>query len=473
MRLVHSRGGAHRREGKILAMFGLLGPVLVGMLGLVVDFGLMMSQFRQAQNAADAGAMAAAWDLLRGRSSSTATTTATTFVQNYNGLSGASVTVNIPPTSGNYQGNSAAAQVIVSVPMTTLFVQVLGVSSTQTVSAKAVAAYEPVTAGEGVGVLDPTAVPGLDSTSNNTYLKVNGRVTVNSTASAAPTGSVSVGHLGGVQATFLRTVGGISSTDQTYITDYTTGQQLSSLYTGQTPEPDPLINLPTPTTSNGVVLVYPNYNNSGTRLSDASSPQALTTTGNTNITLVPGIYSSISLNGGTATFQSGIYVIAGGGLTLKGATITGTGVMFYNTGKDYNPSTGAPDNTDVTNYNPVSSSVTVPTTNNSNFGGIGISPSSGATINLTPSTTSTDPFRGMLLYQRRGNNQAASVNGSSGTLNFNGTIYAQWAKFTVAGNGSYNAQFIVGSLKVTGGGSMTVNYSGQNLGKANEVFLVE
>ena len=47
-------------SGKVLVMFALLLPMLLGMVGLVIDCGLLMVAQREAQNAADAAAMAAA-----------------------------------------------------------------------------------------------------------------------------------------------------------------------------------------------------------------------------------------------------------------------------------------------------------------------------------------------------------------------------------------------------------------------------
>jgi Flp pilus assembly protein TadG len=473
------RPAAGKRSGQTLFLFVLLLPVLLGMIGLVIDTGLMMAARRQAQNAADAAATAAALYLLENNNNTAgAKTMATKYVQNsaYNNLGSATVTPNIPPSSGPYQGNPAAVEVIVSLPVQTWFIQMLGVSSSQTVKARAVAAYEPSSAGEGVGVLNPNASPGLVSQDTNTVLQVNGRVIVNSTSSTSVTSQTG----GGIRANYLRTVGQIASTDRANIWDYNTLKTLTAVYQSQPPQPDPLINLPTPTTANGVQNIYPNYDNKGNRLANATSPQAITVTGSTTITFVPGIYQSITVKGGTVTFQSGIYVLAGGGLSIQtnnSTTITGSGVMFYNTGANYNATTGAPDNTDSANFNPIASPTVAPTssnTGNTSFGSISVSMSNGATVNLTPSTSSTDPFRGMLFYQRRANYQAANVTGSAGgSLTLGGTIYAEWAQFTIAGGGSYNAQFIVGSLTAKGGGTLTINYSGQNLGRANEVFLVQ
>src|SRR5687768_13779480 len=91
--------GRRKRSGKVLVMFALLLPILLGMVGLVIDGGRLMAAHRQAHNGADAAALAGALERLRGRSVAAARTTATRYATTYNGLDGATVTVNIPPSS--------------------------------------------------------------------------------------------------------------------------------------------------------------------------------------------------------------------------------------------------------------------------------------------------------------------------------------------------------------------------------------
>ena len=50
-----------RRPGKVLVLFTMLLPVLLGLVGLVVDGGLMMAAQRRVQNAADAAALGPPW----------------------------------------------------------------------------------------------------------------------------------------------------------------------------------------------------------------------------------------------------------------------------------------------------------------------------------------------------------------------------------------------------------------------------
>src|SRR5262249_27331970 len=114
----------------------------------------------------------------------TALTTANTFVQQYNGLSGAPAlvqgqTFNIPPSQGPYVGNSQYVEVIVKNPVGTWFMRVVGAPSSQWVQARAVAGFPPTMSGIGVAVLDPNAIPGLSLT-GRAKLSVTGTLFVNS-----------------------------------------------------------------------------------------------------------------------------------------------------------------------------------------------------------------------------------------------------------------------------------------------------
>jgi hypothetical protein len=387
--------------------------------------------------------------------------------------------------------------VVITQNVNTLFIQILGINSTQQVSARAVAGYEPVGAGEGVFVLDPTAAPGLQINTNNTRLVVNGDITVNSAgggvdqfgnavsssynADAVKT-SNSTTTPAPIVATTLNVVGGISNLDNVRAYDtafsgngyyYDPSNTDRPLISGVPTAPDPLASssytLPTPTTSSPN-LGSPSINNNSQ--ANLVSPNIYNSSTQTT-TLNPGLYNSITINGGTVVFQPGIYVLqppanAGNGyitLNISGGNVTGSGVMFYNTGSNYIPSTGAPDNSDAN---------TNPTPNSTNFGAISINGSSGSSLNLSPLVDSTSPFNGILFYQRRWNTTTATFTAASGaSMNFSGTLYAKWANFKLAGNGTYDAQFLVGTLEVKGGATVTINAAGKNLGKANLVFLVE
>jgi Flp pilus assembly protein TadG len=448
------------RPGKTLVLFGLLLPVLLGMVGLAIDSGLLLATYRQTQNAADTAALSAAMDLLHGKTTGAATTTATTYVQTYNNLAGATVTINVPPASGPHAGNAAYVEALVSYPYNTSFIQLLGVNRNQTVGARAVAGSEAVTSGEGMVTLEQNPQSGKGLTvSGGATLAVNGGIIINSTGKGydengnpvnlsnpqGPASSVSNGSA--IYAQNVNVSGGVGNGTQPQYMPYPQGSSGPSPLNAGTGvnAPDPLINLPVPTTNSAG-----NYKVVPTNYGSVSISNGQTQT------LNPGIYTDITIGGGTVTFNPGIYVLEGGktnALDITGGTVTGNGVMFYNTASTYVPSTGADNGTGTTK-----------------FGGINIS--SGG-VNFTPLNDVTSPFNGIVIFQDRANTSNISIQGGSSGSQVTGTTYAANALLTITGSGTWNTQFIVGAVSVSGQGTFTVNYAGQRLGKAPEVFLVE
>jgi Flp pilus assembly protein TadG len=441
-----------RRSGAVLVWCALLLPVLVAMVGLTVDGGLMLAAYREAQNAADAAAIAAAYDLSLGKTAGTATSTAETFVtdSSHNNLSGASVTVNIPPSVTTYTAYQKTnyAEVIVSYPITTHFMQVLpGFSSSQTVTARAIAGYEAIAGGEGVMALTPNG-NGL-TTSGNGALQVNGPVWVNSTDS----NGLSAGK-DGIYATDFELVENAGQPSNIF--NYATSGSMTANI-GQSPQPDYLAYLPTPTTANGVDTTVRTVPAGGG-------------------TLQPGIYNGgikVSGNGAVYTMQPGIYVMQGGGFQATGnVTVSGSGVMIYNTGSDYTATTGAPDNTDPVDL----LNATPPTVAGDNFDGLSLN----TNVTLTPINTAlytySNPaiaaFNGMVYYQRRANTKPATLSGGGGGQ-LSGTMYGKWALLSYSGHGITNAQFVFNSIGLSGNGTITIQTVGTTVGTAPRVYLVE
>ena len=151
-----------KRPGQTLVMFVLLTPALLGMVGLTIDGGLMLVTHRQTQNAADAAALAAAVDLNNNllppipQNTAQPTSRPTTTCPmpppprtSTSPPSPAAFPASIGSASNNY------AEAIITYPFQTSFIQVLGVNSSQQVTARAVAGYErrpPRTASTESGV---------------------------------------------------------------------------------------------------------------------------------------------------------------------------------------------------------------------------------------------------------------------------------------------------------------------------------
>jgi hypothetical protein len=344
--------------------------------------------------------------------------------------------------------------------------------------------------------LDASARPGL-STSGNGKLKVNGKVIVNSegggvTETGAPINNGNSGYAAsvtgsnsGVYANEIDVVGGVN--DPAGFHSYISGDP-NPLRTGQLPSPDPLRFMPTPMVSNGVDPTYrgtPKATNINQTLNDPSGLNTVTTdptTGVKTMQLYPGVYGSISITGGNVKFYPGIYVFSpqsGGSTTLSitGGTVTADGVMFYNTGSNFNPNTGAPDVNDLASSPPI--------TDGANVGSVSISSS----ISMSPIDTSNtaynyggyasgapipnSDFDGMLFYQRRNSTQSLKVAGNASQALLTGALYAKYAQANFTGQGTFKAQFIVGSISITGNGTVTISSIGSSDSISKQVFLVE
>jgi len=500
------------RSGAVLVWFAMLILSLLAVTGLVIDVGFLTAGHRHAQNAADAAAMAAAMDLLRGHTPSDAEATAIAFVNDHNDLADAPPpVVNIPPVSGPYAGASNYVEVIVTSPIQTFLIQILpGVADTNDVSARAVAGVEFVAGGEGVIALDHGARPGVDVT-GGAQVKVLGWIIDNSQGGGLDengepawtetelgenqyagkvTGNASV------QATRISVVGGVN--DPEAFQDVDTSRDANVLYCNQTPVPDPLIYLPTPNTGNGVLDIFrgePHVSDGSPELGDQHADPVeegqpanyvdMTDPENPVVMLYPGIYESITVTGGNVVFAPGIYVIrparnTENSLKLTGGEVTANGIMFYLTGDDYQVD-GTPDSFDA---DPDAEPAEYPPdAGNANFGRVTIN----ASLTLRGIDTEQyeydlpdavdqsefEKFNGMLFYQRRANQEIISLEGNASEGSLEGTLYAKWAEFKIAGQGVYNAQFIAGSFDFSGQGEVIIDYTGSNLAKAPRVFLVE
>src|SRR5438105_13106123 len=82
--------------------------IFCGMLGLAADVGMLYFQRSHMRAAADSAAIAAAWEVVRGNTSSITSAAQTDAGSNgyTDGVNGATVTVNNPPTSGDHFGDA-------------------------------------------------------------------------------------------------------------------------------------------------------------------------------------------------------------------------------------------------------------------------------------------------------------------------------------------------------------------------------
>jgi hypothetical protein len=478
-----------RRNGKVLALFVIMVTALLGMLGLVIDGGMVMAAHRRTQNAADSAALAAATILHRGGTATDARTAAQSFLDTHYGIGSGDVQINIPPTSGPYASDARFAEAIVSTLHDNYLIQIAGAAASQNVSARAVAGYEALAEGEGAIVLDPNARPGL-SVQGGGNLRVKGAVIVNSQYSGLDQYGQTVTWPGyeqqyamttsnnsTMQADLFLIRGGVDTVAN--YTSYDTGAPNPLYCSYPSLSPDPLRGMPAPTTSNTPSIS--NWTRQG----------ALSFGNGQTATLSPGVYRDIAItNGATVTFNPGVYILSpvqnNEGLRINGdCTVVGNGVMFYITGSNYldGGSPGALDTADDAQnaldgplpptYATSIPPSTDPESNRVRFATLDIN-ATEARVTFTGLNDSSSPHNGMLFFQRRRNTNNAQIQGQAGTnVSIGGAIYAKWARFSVSGGGRYDAQFVVGSMQVSGTATVTLLGTGESFGLANQVFLVE
>jgi Putative Flp pilus-assembly TadE/G-like len=293
----HNSQRCKKRAGYILITGSVISIGLFAFMGLAVDTGYMEWTKRKMQSAADAAAMAAMFELSAKSGNQVSAGQHDAGLNGFtDGTHNITVTINVPPTSGTYAGNNSAAEAIISQPVSTYFMGIMGFR-TITVKARSVAAL-----GSGpdcVIALEPSKSKALVA-SGSASIQTNCGVVVDSNSSDAMDTSGSAC---------------ISGTSISIVGDYNNGSSCGpspAPQTGQQSTPDPLAYVAAPTVGG---CDYTGWHNAAT-------------------TLNPGVYcGGINLSGGgSATFNAGTYILLGGGLDISGGSNgTGTGVTFYNT----------------------------------------------------------------------------------------------------------------------------------------------
>jgi Flp pilus assembly protein TadG len=497
---LHSRRGietaqtTRRRSGAVLATVAVTLPVLVGVVGLVIDTSILLATHRNLQSVADAAATSAAMAIYQGGNAAAATSAATVSVQSDNALANATVTVNTPPAAGQYAGVAGYVEVTVTQQASTYFIQILGASSLQTVSATSVSGAQPSTAGAAVVLLDPSP-PGITVNLAPVAplsltlppllgglqvlglgpLIVNGAVLDNNQNGGVDQNGNPAGvgpappyaasctpliSLTAVQASNIRVVGGVDNPNN--FGSLTPGQS-SPLKCNMLPVPDPFSSLPVPTTAvdpNNVVAT--NYG--GVQV--ISLPLLGTTT------LNPGVYDWIEVVSGTVVFKPGVYIIRNVNpltqiaLSVVAGQVQANGVMFYVTNStNYSATSGAPDSGDGTTSPPGGSlgtllpSVVIASLLGSSYSGL---------------NDPTSPFNGMLFFQRRIDRRPIVLADETLILggSLSGTVYAKYGQLIFAANGTYNLQLVAGSMLFLNVLECTLQPSNL-MAPAQDVYLVQ
>jgi len=417
-----------RRPAVVAALVAVSLVALVGVLAIAVDGGMLLANRRRVQTAADAAALAAAVDLAnnyaknRGTdpSGTAAQSAVTTAAANGFTTANSTVTVNIPPKSGPFAGNTNGyVEVIIQFNQPRAFSNIWA-KGNLVVTARAVARGQASTSSIGILLLNPSA-DGALSLSVHASVVVGGNATVMVDSSSS--GAASVNSNASLQASEVDITGtpGLSTSGN--------GQVQGTVKSGVSPVADPLASLANPDPTSMPV-------------------QSRTTLQvNGNQTLNPGVYiGGIQIgDNASVTLNAGIYYLEGGGFSSSG-NVTGSGVMLYNA--------------------PNSSSDT-------------ISFSDSGTVTLSPPTSGA--YQGITIFQDRTSTAPITID-STGSIDIQGTLYAAKANLSITGKGggddegsgnTVGSQDILDSLTVSKHGSMQVGSSGGSSGSKYDIRLVE
>ncbi len=301
-----------RRRGAVTVWLLVGLVVIIGIVAIGMDGGRMLDKRRHAQATADATALAGAASVFQiditqygnanGNKRTTAQTAglaqAATNGFNNDGIT-STVTVNYPPSSGAFAGQTDFVEAIVQYNLPKSFGGIF-TKNNLPVSARAVAVGRPVQL--GVLALQQTGSSTFRFDAKGNMAVTSGAVFVNSSDAAA----LAVSNRGTLSAASFSVTG-----------DYTnTGTIQGQVYPSMQRMPDPLLALPMPDTSGLGV--------------QSSSPMNI---GSAAI-LAPGIYKGgVSIGGSAAVFMlPGLYIMQGGGFQISGsADVVGFTPLIYNT----------------------------------------------------------------------------------------------------------------------------------------------
>jgi hypothetical protein len=191
------------------------------------------------------------------------------------------------------------------------------------------------------------------------------------------------------------------------------------------------------------------------------------------VNLQPGVYDYINVVSGVVNFQPGVYIIRGRSpltqlsLSMVAGTVNAQGVLFYITNSaGYDGASGAPDSGDgETAPAPPGLGALLPSV---------VIQAGLLGSGLSGLNSPGSPFDGMVIYQRRQDRRPIVIAHQNllGSGDFSGAVYAKWGHVIFLGNGTYDARFVCGSMRVLTLFDSTLAPS-RTFPPAQDVLLVE
>ena len=392
-------------SGTYVIIMALAMPVLVGTAGLGTEVTWWYYKHKNMQSAADSGAVSAA----TAGTNLTAQANSVTASYGYaNGVNNVTVTVNQPPTLGNFTKNASAVEVIVSQPQPRLLSSLFGTGNVP-ISARAVALITTPGTDCVLG-LNPTAPYTVNVSGSNTLNLAGCNVVSDSNASP----SLNVNGSASVTVNQALAVGAISGTITATYPNRTGIQPVNDPYGPPPATPSPCDNKKYNFNSNGKnSTLSPGNCYSG----------GITVNAGATLDLTPGIYYLYGSGGGLS--------VAGGASLTCSACTGGQGVTLVFTGSSIDGWASATIN-------------------------------GGATVNLT--APNSGPTAGIVFYGDRNMpvGTAFSLEGGS-SQQISGAIDLPKAALKFAGSSNTSTpctQIIGDTIQFTGTSSIQVNCKG-------------
>lgn len=290
---------SERGQALILIVFAIIG--LIGMTGLVVDGGIVYSDRRNAQNAADTAAYAAGRAMIREEDWQNAGLNIAA-ANGYSNNGSTVVQVVHPPSMGKYAGNDEYIQVLITSPVNTTFARVVGINQ-MTNFVNAVSHVVPRTRvhmfdGNAVVGLDPHGCKSVKYQGNAGTTVIGGGIFVNSDCNDTTGAFFSQSGSAGLEAPSLCSVGTINN-NGAYTGPSSSGPANCEPY--DYPVPDYIMPLP-----------------------DCGGPAEIN--GNT---MSPGDYSGTFPPSGVEYLEAGVYCIDGDFRMSGSDTLRGSDVVIY------------------------------------------------------------------------------------------------------------------------------------------------
>jgi Flp pilus assembly protein TadG len=378
--------------GGVAVAFAISLTVMIGFGGAATEVGTWLLTRRAMQGAADAAAASALNATAHGGPDITTEARGVAAQNGWtHGVNGVTVTVNQPPTVGNFTGNAQAVEVIIGQAQPLFFSALLPGVTAPTIKARSVAAPNPALGNGCMLAL---------GTGNSIQLSGNGNLTLTG-CDADGNGNISLSGNAELSAHSYDIKG----------TPSQSGNAAISLTNGPGTKNDPT----------GFTDPY-----AGQR--SFTKPATCATYSGAS-TISPGAYCGLSISGNSSvTMQSGIYYIEGGAFSISGnATLTSQspGVTIVLTSKVATPTVFAT-----------------------------VSISGNANINLTALPTGTTAGLLFFQDPAEPTGATEGLSGN-GTVSLTGAVYFPNETIDLSGNGSLSSATclqIIG-LDITGSGN--------------------